>query len=258
LWCNEWSQSEDALVSGDDLEAALREDDFPLAPVDGVSYVTAVDVGTVNDRTVVVVAHKEATGDVERVLVDRVFKWQGSRRHAVDLDAVEAQIIEAVGRYPGPVILDPHQAVQIKQRLIKRGINAEQFDFTTQSVGKLASTLLVLLRSRRLSLPNDPLLVAELSAVRIVENSAGTPRLQHDSGKHDDIAVACALAAYRLTDGTPPVYRAARLRFYGSGKPGTEDAEPSAEPHLRLVGGPPPRGRPEVATATTFSGWGVR
>jgi Phage Terminase len=216
LWRNQWSEAEDSLVSTSDLEAALREDDSPLAPVEGVSYVTAVDVGTVNDRTIVAVGHKEVTGEVERVVVDRLFKWQGTRRRAVDLDAVEAQIVEANIRYSGPVILDPHQAVQVKQRLTKRGIAAEQFDFTTQSVGKLASTLLVLLRSRRLSLPNDPLLVAELSAVRIVENSAGVARLQHDSGKHDDMAVACALLSWRLTDGAPVPHRSAKLRFYGS------------------------------------------
>ena len=200
LWRNEWSQPDDALVSGDDLDAALRADDSPLPPAEGVSYVLTVDVGTVNDRTVVVVAHREGEGESTRVIVDRLWRWQGSRRHAVDLDAVEAQIVEAHARYPGPVILDPHQAVQIKQRLQKRGITARQFDFTTLSVGRIASSLLVALRSRRLSLPNDPVLVDELANVRVTENSAGTPRLDHRSGRHDDMAVAVGLACNALLE----------------------------------------------------------
>lgn len=210
LWRNEWAAADEALVSGDDLAAAARDDDSPIPPVEGRSYVLSLDVGTVSDRTVLVVAHKE--GDV--VVVDRLWRWVGSRRHPVDLDAVEAQIVEAHNRYVGPVILDPHQAVQIKQRLEKRGITARQFDFTTSSVGLLASCLLTLLRARRLSLPNDSVLLNELANVRIRENAAGTPRLDHVSGAHDDQAVALALAAYRLTDGTPPVRRGARIKFY--------------------------------------------
>ncbi|MGP8066119.1 MAG: hypothetical protein ACLP81_07065, partial [Acidimicrobiales bacterium] len=124
-------------------------------------------------------------------------------------------------RYPGPVILDPHQAVQIKQRLTKRGIVARQFDFTTQSVGRIASSLLVALRGRHLSLPRDPVLVDELSNVRLVENAAGVPRLDHPSGRHDDMAVAIALACHALTDGghhhRGRTMRASRWRRDGMG-----------------------------------------
>src|SRR5579884_2678910 len=60
LWCNRWAQPDDALVSGDDLEAALRDDDSPIPPSEGTSYVLTLDVGTVSDRSVLVVAHREA------------------------------------------------------------------------------------------------------------------------------------------------------------------------------------------------------
>jgi hypothetical protein len=217
LWRNEWSAADDALAGEDDIEAALREDDSPIAPVEGQGYVLTLDVGTVHDRTVVAVAHL----DGELVVVDRLWTWQGNRRKPVDLDSVEAQIVEAHERYPGPVILDPHQAVQIKQRLTKRGIVARQFDFTTQSVGRIASSLLVALRGRHLSLPRDPVLVDELSNVRLVENAAGVPRLDHPSGRHDDMAVAIALACHALTDGghhhRGRTMRASRWRRDGMG-----------------------------------------
>jgi hypothetical protein len=206
LWCNEWAQPEDALVSADDLEAAAVLDG-PVAPIPGMAYVITLDVGLVNDRSVLVVAHKEGTGEDERVIIDRLWRWSGSKRNPVPLAEVEATIVEAHNRYQGEVLADPFQAVQLLQSLEKKGVRATKFDFTSQSVGRLASTLLRLLRAKRLSLPNDPVLLNELANVRIVENSAGVPRLDHASGAHDDQAVAIALAAYRLTDGAPVRHR---------------------------------------------------
>lgn len=234
LWKNEWAANDEALVSGDDLEAALRDDDSPIPPVEGVRYVISLDVGTVNDRTVVLVAHKEGSGEDERIIVDRLWRWQGTRKRAVDLDSVEAQVVEAHNRYPGEIVLDPHQGVQMLQRLQKRGIRASKLDFTTQSVGRFAMSLLTLLRAHRLSLPRDPVLVEELANVRIVENGAGVPRLQHYSGRHDDQAVACALACYRLTDGAPPVRRGARMTHAGPAKP------------ISTEGNPQPAGPPQL------------
>jgi hypothetical protein len=202
LWQNRWTQPEDALVNADDLAAAAVLDG-PVAPVPGVRYVTALDVGLVNDRTVLVVCHKEGMGESERVILDRLWRWQGSRRKPVDLREVEETIVEAQGRYPGEVLADPFQAVQLLQSLTKRGVSASKFDFTTASVGRLAGSLLRALRSRRISLPNDPVLLEELAGVRIVENAAGVPRLDHDAGQHDDQAVAIALPVHRLTDLPP-------------------------------------------------------
>lgn len=207
LWQNRWTQPEDALVNADDLAAAAVLDG-PVAPVDGVRYVTALDVGLVNDRTVLVVCHKEGGGEgggeSERVILDRLWRWQGSRRKPVDLREVEETIVTAQSRYPGHVLADPFQAIQLLQSLNKRGVGASKFDFTTASVGRLAGSLLRALRSRRLSLPNDPVLLEELASVRIVENAAGVPRLDHDAGQHDDQAVAIALAVHHLTEAPPP------------------------------------------------------
>jgi hypothetical protein len=200
LWQNYFTQPEDALVSASDLEAAAVLDG-PVPPAPGIRYVITLDVGLVNDRTVLAVCHREGVGEAERVILDRIWRWQGTRRSPVDLREVEETIVEAHNRYPGEVVADPFQAVGLLQSLTKRGIGASKFDFTSQSVGRLAGSLLRSLRSRRLSLPNDPVLLDELAGVRIVENSAGVPRLEHNAGAHDDQAVAISLAVHRLTDG---------------------------------------------------------
>lgn len=61
-------------------------------------------------------------------------------------------------------------------------------------------TLHLLLRERRLDLPDDPDLLEELSNVRLRESRPGVYRLDHDVGQHDDRAVALGLAALALTE----------------------------------------------------------
>lgn len=204
LWCNRWTEAEDALVSAEDLEAAAVLDG-PIPPRPDTSYLVTLDVGLVNDRTVLVVAHHEPTAG-GRVVCDQLMRWQGSHRHPVDLDEVSDAIADAHRRYPGRIIIDPAKAEHLLQRLQKRELPISQFNFTTTSVGLLAGALLRALRMRTLLLPRDSVLIEELAGVRIVENSAGVPRLDHDHKGHDDHAVALALAVHHLTDGkvAPP------------------------------------------------------
>ena len=75
-------------------------------------------------------------------------------------------------------------------------------------MGRLAHGLFTLLRGHRLYLPDDEVLRDELLAVRLRETTPGAYRLDHDAGRHDDQAVAIALAAQQLLSvGEPPVPR---------------------------------------------------
>jgi hypothetical protein len=55
-------------------------------------------------------------------------------------------------------------------------VSMEEFTFSSASVGRLASTLHLLLRNRRLALPDDPELLEELANVRLRETSPGVIR----------------------------------------------------------------------------------
>jgi hypothetical protein len=74
----------------------------------------------------------------------------------------------------------------------------EEFTFSAQSVGRLASTLTLLIRNRALALPPDEELLSELANLRLRETAPGVYRIDHDPDKHDDRAIALALAAQRL------------------------------------------------------------
>jgi hypothetical protein len=195
LFLNRWVSGEDRLVSVEDLRACVTLDG-PLDPVAGMRYVIGLDVGLKRDSTVAAVAHLEHGV----VTLDRIAVWTGTRLRPVKLGEVEEWLAQASTRYRASVIADPWQAAMLVERLRRRGIRIAEFPFSAQSVGRIASTLYLLLRERNLRLPDDPELLDELANVRLRETSPGVLRMDHDSGRHDDRAVALALACHRLVE----------------------------------------------------------
>lgn len=238
LHMNIWTAPEDRLTTVDDL-AACTVLDGPLDPVEGVRYVCGLDVGLTHDRTVVAVCHADGPPEARRVVLDRMHTWAGRRGAAVPLEAVQAWLEEAAKNYnSAPVVFDIYQAAQMTQALQRRGVRCLPFTFSAQSVGKLGLTLYQLLRARRLALPDDRDLLEELAHVRIRESSPGVYRLDHDRDRHDDRAVALALAAEHLL--STAARRGPRMRFYDT----------SARPEALTVHGAVPFGLTQDAAST--------
>jgi len=59
-------------------------------------------------------------------------------------------------------------------------------------VGRLATTVHLLLRDHRFALPQHAHLLDELANVRLRETSPGVYRMDHAPDKHDDQAIALA------------------------------------------------------------------
>ncbi len=199
LHLNEWAAAEDRLTSPEQVRACVGHSGV-LPPEGRHRYVAALDVGLVNDRTVLTVAHLERRPDPV-VVVDRQEVWQGTKANPVQLSDVEAVAAEAVTAYRGArLVADPWQAAHLCQRLRARGVRVEEFSFSSASVGRLALTLYRLLRDGAIDLPDEPELLEELSRVRLVETAPGAYRIDHSSGEHDDRAISLALAALHLVD----------------------------------------------------------
>ena len=193
-----WVGADDRLVDVEGLRACVTLDG-PQNPVPGRIYVAGVDVGLKRDRTAVAVCHGETAEDGRRrVVLDRLLVFAGTRARPVQLADVEAALLEVHRGYRARVRLDPWQAVGLAQRLRTAGVRVDEHPFTQQSVGRLASTLHLLLRDRLLALPPDEPLLDELSHVRLRETAPGVTRMDHDPGRHDDRAIALALAASEL------------------------------------------------------------
>jgi hypothetical protein len=204
LFENIWTAPEDALVHPDDLAACVTLDGDQQHSAE-FGYVAALDVGVTDDRTALVVCHAEPVGgdmspENVRVVLDRILVWTGSRAEPVDLDTVATTALDLCREFRCSLVYDPSQAVYLAQRLRSRGVPAEQFTFTAQSVGTIATALFTLLRAHHLALPQDAELLDELAHVRLRTNSAGVVRVDHASGRHDDRAVALGMAARWLLD----------------------------------------------------------
>jgi hypothetical protein len=207
LVLNEWAERDDALTTLEDV-AALVAHPGPLEPVAGRRYVLALDIGLRNDATVLVVAHLATHRGVRTVVVDRVWRWKGTRLRPVQLSEVEATITTAWKRYGrARLIVDPWQAASLVERLSANGVKVKEYTFSPTSIDRLARTMLSLIRDRRLALPNDPELLSELAAARLVEVRPGVVRIEHDRSGHDDQVIAVALASSALLE-TPATSRA--------------------------------------------------
>jgi hypothetical protein len=202
LFENRWVAAEDRLTSPEQLAACVVLDG-PQPSRPRRTYAIGLDVGLKRDRTAAIVCHAEPLErDSEagaRIVLDRAAVWKGSRLRPVRLAEVEEWLAEASRHYRGAeIVLDPWQAVGLAQRLRDRGIKVTEFNFSAQSTGRLGSTLHLLIREGALALPDDRELLDELAHVRLRETSPGVLRLDHDASRHDDQAVALALAAQHL------------------------------------------------------------
>ena len=200
LHLNKWMTSEDRLATRADLKACTVLPG-PLPAVPGFTYVISLDIGIVNDRTVMAVMHAEEGPDGRRVVLDCIDRWQGRKSAPVDLGAVRDALVARSREYGGAyAVVDPHQAVLIAQEARQAGARVQEFAFTAASVGRLALSLHQAIRNRRIVLPDDEDLIDELLTVRLRKNTLGVYRLDHDSGQHDDQAVALALGTHWLLE----------------------------------------------------------
>lgn len=192
---NEFAASENALVSAEDLAAAI-EDGVESRPYDpDQRYAIGVDLGRKVDASVVAVAHRED----DRVIVDHVERWLPTRLHPVRLETVEAAIVRLQGEYGHAHIrMDPAKGEQMSQALRERGLTVEEYTFSETSIDKIASALARLLGERRITVPDLPALRDELASVILKTTPSGRTRIDHHSGKHDDQVVAIALASHWL------------------------------------------------------------
>lgn len=240
---NQWIEGSDRLTTEADLLACVTLSG-PLPWVEGHRYVVTADLGFVKDRSVVAVMHTELERGLEgevvghRVVLDQLRVWAGTRRHPVNADDVEAQIVEWCQIYRASALVDPHEAVGMIQRVRGRGFSIEQYNFTTTSVGNLGLGLFQAIKSHRLAIWHDEDLLDELLHVKLVEKTVGSWRLDHSASRHDDRAVALAMGIVFLA--TAP----------GSGAPLVHSDEEWAAIQLaarRSMGEPIPEPAPEWA-----------
>ncbi|MDQ3661722.1 MAG: hypothetical protein M3454_11820 [Actinomycetota bacterium] len=220
LFEGRWTPGEDRLTTIEALRDCATLSG-PLDPIMGKSYTIGLDLGVKNDRSAAAVCHGVSIDPADReegdptkglkIVVDRMAVWSGTRSEPVQLREVEEWLVQASRLYNGAkVVTDPWQAIGSAQRLRDTGITVTEFSFSSSSVGRLASTLHLLLRNRRLAFDaEDTELFDELAGVQLREVSPGVLRMDHSSGTHDDRAISVSLAAQDILEHAPRAYSAA-------------------------------------------------
>jgi hypothetical protein len=204
-------------------------------------YVAGLDLGHVNDRSALAVAHR----DGPHVVLDYMRTWEGSRRSPISFDDVENGIASAHDDYRFRLSADPWQALHVLQRLRTRGIRAREFNFSPSAKQRLASTLLQSVNDRTLRLYPVGGLREELLGLRVKQTSSGWT-FDHEAGGHDDRAVALSLAivaAWETPAGGEGIRMARSVgRSAFSGYPGVERQAHAAALDLDVRQGAPPQG----------------
>ena len=198
LVLNKWEQDEDRAVSEEDWAYAAQSYKT-LGPITGVRYIILVDIGILNDASVMTVMHKEPINPSmplgpQRAVVDHIERWLGSKKKPIQVSKVEDWVVEHARIYNrANVYADPTQFRGSIQNLNLRGVRAHEFNFTSTSVGQVASALVQTFRNRQIHVPDLPILKDELLRVKLRESAPGVTRLDHDTGAHDDQAVTIGM-----------------------------------------------------------------
>lgn len=191
LFENRWAAVEGAFFDRDQLASAFSLDGPREKPA-SVSHYAGLDLGLVNDRTAFVVGHREG----DRVHVDLIKAWRGSRSRPVDLDEVEQFVRAAWDRYHFRLSVDPYQAIGLLQRLRARSMRVTEFNFSQSSKARLAQTLLQAVADSTLKTFDAEGLLDELSALQVRQMSSGLWTFDHTRKGHDDLATALALMLF--------------------------------------------------------------
>jgi len=208
----EWSEADDVISTLADVRECVRSSPLVREPAGQHRYFVGVDLSVSSDYTAVAVVHAERDDVQQRIVVDRLTTWKPSRRHPLDMGAVEAHIVEVARAYDAFVVADKWQAVSLIQRLQRAGIRARGEDFTPASNTRRALLLHDLLRDHALEIPDDPELITELATLTLRETTPGSYRLEsvEKGNGHRDRSTAISLAAEIAKQG-----RGRRMSFAG-------------------------------------------
>lgn len=135
-------------------------------------YALHLDVGLVHDRTVVAIGHVAGP----RAVVDACVAWSGSRAQPVSLQALERWMVDLSRRVRlAAITADPYESALLLEQLRARGLPATSVSFSAPAKARMYARVEEYLRTGRLALPDDPQLIAELSALERLPGP-GAPR----------------------------------------------------------------------------------
>lgn len=160
-------------------------------PVDGHEYVFGVDLARSNDWTVVTVYDVTTNSIVEL-----------DRYNQIDYMHQVSRIVGLCGRYrPHAVVVETNNAGQaVIEQLNRYDVPVVPFTTTNATKQSLIDGLVVAFEQGLISIPDDPVLIAELQAFEGERLPSGLMRYGAPAGMHDDTVMSLALARHGATE----------------------------------------------------------
>lgn len=188
---NKWVQGSGSFVTQEDVKRCLDRSLRPQSKGQaGFSYILACDLGLTKDRSVTSIVHK----DKDRVILDSMRVWEGSRDDPVLIGDIEEDIRTSYKRFDlAKITVDPWQLKSTIEKFKRDGYQIEEFTFSGGNIAKLSSNLYYLIHNGLLRFWDDPDLVGELLSVQAREKSYGT-RIDHRSGQFSDRVISLGMA----------------------------------------------------------------
>lgn len=184
----------DSLYRG--VDKCIREDILEPA-VAGRRYTMGVDLGRVNDATVITVVdkmYKKVVFVEELIRTD--YPSQKIRITAIAKEYNNARVILDATGAGGPVGEDLKFA----------GLMIDEFVIgTNQAKRDLVERLSVFIQQGQIFIPNHQKMIRELKAYGYKTTDAGNVTYSAPRGRHDDYVISLALAVWGLTPGVAPI-----------------------------------------------------
>ncbi len=195
---NRWTESEEQFIEGDDWDACVHRDHFPLLPNKDIQIMVGVDASVKNDSSAVVAVTKR---DNEIVLV-QYRKWQPSQKNPMDFEeSIEAYIRELNQWYTiKEVRYDPYQFHRSAMTLAKDRIPMKEFPQTVDRLTEMSQCLYQLIKGRNLVLYEDEEMRQHALKCVAQETPRGWRIIKKQATHKIDIVIALAIAVFAAVD----------------------------------------------------------
>jgi hypothetical protein len=192
----EFTDAVSSFIPGDAIESCIVSGRTEVPPnIHDCRYKAAIDAAFRGDAFTFCVSHRIE----DRVVIDVLVGWQGTREHPVRLADILPQIKSIATRYGIYFVVgDQYGAEPLKHAFSAVGLGLEEVPFTQSSKADVLGNLRSLIVNGQIELPDHPQLIKELRALEVEALPGGQSRIGHPrrTGAHDDYACAVALAAW--------------------------------------------------------------
>ena len=161
----------------------------PNEPVEGDRYQLGVDLAKYQDWTVLTPFNLNTFDVMPQDRFNQVdWNLQKARIHAAARKWNKADVNPDATGVGDPIVED--------LKSLGLTIVDDGFKFTETSRAQLLNNLAIMLEQRKIRIPNDPGLIAELESFQYVLGEKGKVKVQAPSGMHDDRVMSLALAIW--------------------------------------------------------------